>query len=253
MKNPRRTTLRLVTSAMLTLACSSATPPPEVVDARPTASARAPGPAASAPPLASPPAELTSVATTPPPAPSSATPTATTPTATTPTATTPTVTTPTVTTPTTTAPPPPPLRLATLDGDRILPTRPLTYLIGKPALTEDGSASLAGVKGLLDAEPDIALVRIEVHTDSMGSDDANMALSTSRALFVARSLVELGVSCRRLIAVGFGETRPIAPNGTAADRAKNRRTEFVVIGRRGRKGPTLPADGGGVVAGDPCL
>jgi OmpA-OmpF porin, OOP family len=117
---------------------------------------------------------------------------------------------------------------------------------------EASANALTEVKALLDSKPEISLVRIEVHTDSMGSEDANLALSAARALFVARALADRGVSCERVIPVGFGETKPIAPNTTAEDRARNRRTELVVVGLRGKIIGSLPADGGGLVAGDPC-
>ena len=142
--------------------------------------------------------------------------------------------------------------IATQEGDRILPLTAIAYMTGKALLRAESSPALAEVKLLLDAKPAITLVRVEVHTDSMGQDDANQALSDKRALEVARGLVKLGVSCKRLLPVGFGETKPIVANTTAEDRARNRRTEFVVVALRGRNIGGLTPDGGGKVAGDPC-
>ena len=64
------------------------------------------------------------------------------------------------------------------------------------------------------------------HTDSTGSDSHNYDLSQRRALSVANYLSGQGVDSRRFSATGFGETRPIASNGTEAGRAQNRRVEI---------------------------
>lgn len=71
--------------------------------------------------------------------------------------------------------------------------------------------------------------RIEVagHTDSVGSEDANQALSERRARSVVDYLVSRDVRRRRLAAVGYGERFPIADNDTSRGRAANRRIEFV--------------------------
>ena len=70
-------------------------------------------------------------------------------------------------------------------------------------------------------------VVIEGHTDSYGSDDANMALSRRRAQAVSAYLTsQFGVQAFRISAVGYGETRPIANNDTPEGRARNRRIEI---------------------------
>lgn len=69
-------------------------------------------------------------------------------------------------------------------------------------------------------------VRVEGHTDSIGSPEYNQALSVRRAEAVYRYLVNLGVDPERLVVEGFGETRPIADNDTEAGRAQNRRVEL---------------------------
>ena len=72
-------------------------------------------------------------------------------------------------------------------------------------------------------------MRIEVqgHTDNRGSDDHNLQLSEQRAQAVRDYLVRQGVAADRLGARGFGETRPIESNQTAAGRATNRRVELI--------------------------
>lgn len=71
-------------------------------------------------------------------------------------------------------------------------------------------------------------VEVVGHTDDLGPDDENLALSQLRAEAVVSRLVELGLDESRLTARGAGEAEPIADNGTAAGRAQNRRIEFVL-------------------------
>jgi outer membrane protein OmpA-like peptidoglycan-associated protein len=66
------------------------------------------------------------------------------------------------------------------------------------------------------------------HTDNQGAPGANMRLSQARANAVRAALGQLGVARGRMGARGFGETRPVANNRTAAGRAANRRIEFIV-------------------------
>jgi outer membrane protein OmpA-like peptidoglycan-associated protein len=88
---------------------------------------------------------------------------------------------------------------------------------------------------LLNSVADIAnrcpSVKIEVngHTDSVGSAGANKQLSEQRAHSVVAYLGQHGVATQRVTAAGFGDTQPIAPNDTEANRAKNRRIEFRVV------------------------
>ncbi len=73
-----------------------------------------------------------------------------------------------------------------------------------------------------------AKVEIGGHTDSTGSTSYNQALSERRAVAVRDALVARGANAANLTAVGYGESRPIASNGTREGRARNRRTEFKV-------------------------
>ncbi|MBL8951136.1 MAG: OmpA family protein [Myxococcaceae bacterium] len=75
----------------------------------------------------------------------------------------------------------------------------------------------------------IKRIRIEGHTDSVGDDGFNLKLSQNRANSVMSALIKLNVDPGRMEAVGYGETRPIASNATAAGKAENRRTEFNIV------------------------
>lgn len=70
---------------------------------------------------------------------------------------------------------------------------------------------------------------IDGHTDSVGDDDYNLELSRNRALAVKQFFIDRGIASNRLIATGYGETRPIATNSTVEGRALNRRVEIHFI------------------------
>jgi outer membrane protein OmpA-like peptidoglycan-associated protein len=70
---------------------------------------------------------------------------------------------------------------------------------------------------------------IQGHTDSQGSDDFNLVLSAARAATVRGYLILKGVQDSNLIAIGYGESMPVANNSTAGGRAINRRVEFKII------------------------
>jgi outer membrane protein OmpA-like peptidoglycan-associated protein len=76
-------------------------------------------------------------------------------------------------------------------------------------------------------------VRIEGHTDSAGSDEANQALSERRAQAVRAALVERGLEAQRIATLGYGEARPIAGNESPGGRQQNRRVEIVVSDAQG--------------------
>jgi len=88
---------------------------------------------------------------------------------------------------------------------------------------------LARVSGILVTHPDLKL-EIEGHTDSVGSDSYNQGLSERRAESVRGYLVSQRIAPQTITTVGFGESRPVATNDTAAGRQRNRRVELVVSG-----------------------
>ena len=89
---------------------------------------------------------------------------------------------------------------------------------------------LDNIASVIQAHPEIEQIRIEGHTDRSGTLDFNMKLSKRRAGSVVEYLVSKGVSKDRLVAEGFGPTRPVVPDAkTKAELAKNRRVEFHIV------------------------
>lgn len=88
---------------------------------------------------------------------------------------------------------------------------------------------------IMSLNPDI-IVEISSHTDNKGSDEYNMKLSQKRAESVVNYLINKGIDRNRLKAQGYGESIPVAPNqnkdgsDNPDGRAKNRRTEFKIVG-----------------------
>lgn len=74
-------------------------------------------------------------------------------------------------------------------------------------------------------------IKIEVHghTDNVGKEETNMVLSQKRADAVRDVLIRRGIEESRIKAIGFGLSKPVADNSTAEGRAKNRRTEFIIV------------------------
>jgi outer membrane protein OmpA-like peptidoglycan-associated protein len=148
-----------------------------------------------------------------------------------------------------------------LERPRWYPEQPWTakdgdgrvYIEGKIVFDTDKATIRAGTSEkvlmtlhqFLIEHPEVTLLRVEGHTDNRGSDEHNMELSARRSLTVCDWLVDHGVDNTRLIAVGFGKSRPIAPNGRSDGMQENRRSEFHVAEVNGR--PFIqkdPANGG---------
>jgi len=88
---------------------------------------------------------------------------------------------------------------------------------------------IAHVASILKSHGDLK-IQVEGHTDSVGSDGYNLRLSERRAESVRASMVQQGVNRDVVGTAGFGESKPVATNGTAVGRQQNRRVEIVVSG-----------------------
>jgi len=104
----------------------------------------------------------------------------------------------------------------------------INFATNSADLAFKSKAILEGFSDFLKTNPSIK-VTIQGHTDDVGDDAANLLLSENRAKSVYEYLVNNGIPTVRLSYKGFGETRPVASNDTDAGRAKNRRTEFLIL------------------------
>jgi len=101
------------------------------------------------------------------------------------------------------------------------------FASGTASISQEGQTVLDQVAAILMSDPGLRL-KVEGHTDSVGSPEANLALSADRAAAVAAYLVEAGVEPLSIMTEGLGDTQPIADNATPEGKAANRRIEFSV-------------------------
>jgi outer membrane protein OmpA-like peptidoglycan-associated protein len=107
---------------------------------------------------------------------------------------------------------------------------PVHFRVGSAELDSGSLALLDGVASTAKACPEVH-IKIAGHASSEGSGERNQRLSGERARSVLVYLVKAGIEEKRLEAVGYGATRPVAPNDSNANMARNRRIEFVVRGQ----------------------
>lgn len=104
----------------------------------------------------------------------------------------------------------------------------LTFDSGASQIRPESFDLLAKVEKAIDVFPQSELI-IEGHTDSHGGDDFNQKLSQQRAEAVQQYMINaMRIPTYRLIATGYGETRPVASNETESGRARNRRIDIVI-------------------------
>jgi outer membrane protein OmpA-like peptidoglycan-associated protein len=103
----------------------------------------------------------------------------------------------------------------------------IEFVANKPEITGDSFGLLDRVAATIARCPD-AGIEVAAHTDSAGSSARNRDLTQSRAEAIVDYLVDAGVKRERLSAVGYGESKPVADNGSADGKAANRRVEFTV-------------------------
>jgi len=104
------------------------------------------------------------------------------------------------------------------------------YETAKAELKAESKNSLdKELVNLLKDNPQL-IIEVSSHTDDVGSNEYNQKLSQQRAESVVNYLINNNISKERMVAKGYGESKPIAPNTTPEGRQKNRRTEFKIIG-----------------------
>jgi len=139
-----------------------------------------------------------------------------------------------------------------LEGSEVKISKPVLFESGSAKLKPESIAALEIIKQYLSDKSYISQLRVECHTDNSGDAAISLALTEMRAMAICRKLIEMGVDCKRLIAVGFGGTKPVADNSTQEGKAENRRVSFINVSLRGKVIGGMPIDGGGKIAGELC-
>ena len=127
------------------------------------------------------------------------------------------------------------IAIAKLELNKTYTLQNVLYEFGKATLTENSKLVLDNLYQIMVENPGF-VIELSAHTDAIGSDAANLKLSQARAESCVSYLVSKGITKDRMVAKGYGESKPKVPNMTEdgkddpAGRAINRRTEFQIIG-----------------------
>ncbi|TDB66941.1 OmpA family protein [Arundinibacter roseus] len=118
--------------------------------------------------------------------------------------------------------------LEKVEKDRVEVLNNIYFATGEYALDEKSRVELSKMLDFVKANPTLKL-EISGHTDDVGGDKENKELSLRRAQSVVKYLVDSGMPESRLVAVGYGETKPRVPNDSAENRQLNRRIEWRIL------------------------
>jgi len=119
------------------------------------------------------------------------------------------------------------LQARTTERGLVVTLGDVLFQTGKSGLKGGSTSNLSKLAIFLNTYKDRSVI-IEGHTDSVGSEDSNQALSQRRANAVQAYLTQKGVDSSRLTATGLGESSPVAVNDTATGRQQNRRVEVII-------------------------
>lgn len=123
-----------------------------------------------------------------------------------------------------------PYKLITITDTMIVLKEKVFFAFGKATIKKESYPLLDEIAQALKDHPTY-VIRIEGHTDNVGSAATNKKLSQARADAVRKYLIGKGIEANRLTAVGYGFERPLDDNSTEAGRSVNRRVEFHIISK----------------------
>ena len=129
--------------------------------------------------------------------------------------------------------------LARIEKDQIVITERIEFEFDSARLLESSTPVLTAVLDVMREHLELNVVLIEGHTDDIGDAKYNKDLSERRAESVRHWLIAHGVDVARLLDAGFGLERPIDTNSTSEGRQRNRRVEFHILERDGKRLDTL--------------
>ncbi|MBK9285394.1 MAG: OmpA family protein [Sphingobacteriaceae bacterium] len=120
------------------------------------------------------------------------------------------------------------IALKKIEVGSVIVLKNIFFDFDKATIRKESANELERLIKLLNDNPSIK-IELGSHTDSKGSDEYNMKLSDNRSKSVVEYLIGKGISAARLVAKGYGETKPIDTNDSDEGRQNNRRTEFKIL------------------------
>ena len=105
----------------------------------------------------------------------------------------------------------------------------IQFAVDSAVILPESTGLLTEIADALVKNPRIKKVEVQGHTDNTGTPDHNKQLSEDRAASVVTWLSSHGVGGDRLAPKGYGQSKPLVPNVTAGNRAKNRRVQFIIV------------------------
>lgn len=134
---------------------------------------------------------------------------------------------------------PPPLVIR--QDDRLRPSGRITFDFGTVNVSATSRLLLDAVAAWLKQHPEVKALQVEGHTDDNGKHEALVTLSLQRAEAVKAHLLAAGaLDEARILARGFGDDRPVAPNDTLEGRTRNRRIDLVLLDKLPEASAALP-------------
>lgn len=112
--------------------------------------------------------------------------------------------------------------------ERVYPLNNVQFLSGSSQLSDLSTYELQNLADFMKENPDLR-IEVQGHTDNTGEEEANIALSQSRADQVVDFLMKAGISPDRVTSKGYGSSVPVDSNDTEAGRAKNRRVQIKIL------------------------
>jgi outer membrane protein OmpA-like peptidoglycan-associated protein len=131
--------------------------------------------------------------------------------------------------------------LVTVGAKEIVIKQQIQFAVDSAKILPASTGLLNEIADVLIKNPRIRKLEVQGHTDNTGLEDKNQRLSEDRANAVASWLSAHGVAADRVSAKGYGSTKPIAPNVTEMNRARNRRVQFVILEQDKQEKPGAPA------------
>jgi OmpA-OmpF porin, OOP family len=119
--------------------------------------------------------------------------------------------------------------LVTVQAKEIIIKQQIQFASDSAVILPESNGLLTEIADVLVKNPRIHRVEVQGHTDNTGTAERNKQLSEDRANAVVAWLTSHGVARDRLVGRGFGQSKPIVPNVTPTNRARNRRVQFIII------------------------